>query len=610
MGLLKPFEPRYRPRGAPAAGTVGLAVLLVCMSLPAIANPQQRTLIPPVDAAIARGFDLPKGQFGPGNRGLDYAVVAGAPVRAAGSGTVTFAGPVAGTVAVTLDHEGGLETTYTGMRELYVVRGETIDQGHWLGETDDRFHFGVKLDDIYVDPKGYLGPIDTGDAIHLIPVTDDYEGTWGSALEFAVGHELEGLDTIECTSRELLRSARYERPPNDNVAISIGGINENWERGAPGSVSDLAPRLGYERERSYVLSYSDDPDAYDRADTFGDLRSVAHRLDRLLQRIAAEFPDTGVDLLAHSQGGLVARYYLETSGARLNSRRPHIDHLVTFSAPHQGAPLAGASEELAGSWSGKLALDGLSRAHDGRDPWPIPEALKHFSPSVPIADAVMSFATRKASEVVPDPYARSIQQMKPGSQFLTNLATDDVAFGTRVLAIQDGFDIVVAADHARWPGEPNRAVDGHPDKLLGGLNRHGGIVENPEPLAMAHSFLRGAQLPCLEEGDQEAWNSGRRIATTTDLLPDVWRLGEDAALSIALKGKGTTVKAVVREGSTLWRLLRARGLRGVTRYGKDKVTYVIRNPREVLEWLADQSIEAELQGAVEDMLEILVKAQE
>ncbi|HZK51429.1 MAG TPA: M23 family metallopeptidase, partial [Actinomycetota bacterium] len=168
---------------------MALAVLLVCMTLPAIANAQQPPMIPPVDAAIARGFDLPKGQFGPGNRGLDYAVVAGAPVRAAGAGKVVFAGPVAGTVAITLDHGGGLETTYTGMRELYIVRGETFDQGHWLGETDDRFHFGVKLDDIYADPQDYLGAIDTGDAIHLIPVTDDYEGSWRSALEFAVGHE-------------------------------------------------------------------------------------------------------------------------------------------------------------------------------------------------------------------------------------------------------------------------------------------------------------------------------------------------------------------------------------------------------------------------------------
>ena len=127
---------------------------------------------------------------------------------------------------------------------------------------------------------------------------------------------------------------------------------------------------------------------------------------------------------------------------------------------------------------------------------------------------------------------------------------------------------------------------------------------------MAHSFLRGARLPCLGEGDQVAWDWGRRIATGTNLLPHVWRMGEDAVLSVALKGKAATLKAVVREGSTLARLLRVRGLRGVVDYGRDKITYVIHNPREVLEWLADQRIEQELQDAVEEMLKIVVEADE
>ena len=45
-------------------------------------------------------------------------------------------------------------------------------------------------------------------------------------------------------------------------------------------------------------------------------------------------------------------------------------------------------------------------------------------------------------------------------------------------------------------------------------------------------------------------------------------------------------------------------------YGRDKITYVIHNPREVLEWLADQRIEQELQDAVEEMLKIVVEADE
>ena len=596
----------------PPMSNLAALIALALASIPLTASAAEPRLIPPVDAAVARGFDLPAGQRGPGNRGIDYEVVAGTPARAAGAGTVTFAGRVPNTVAVTVDHGDGFETTYTGMRALYVTRGEVIDQGHWLGETEDRFHFGVLVDEVYVDPQRYLAAIDTGDAIHLIPVenTEGLASVVRQAVEQAIGRDLEGLETIGCTSRSLLRSSRHEEPPNDNVAVSIGGIGDAWRRADSGRIAGMAPRLGYADDRSFVLSYSDDPDAYERSDTFGDLRLAAGRLDRLLQRIAIEFPGSNVDLLAHSQGGLVARYYLETAGARPDRRRPHVDHVVTFSSPHQGAPLAGASEAVAATWSGKLALDGLKRAHEGRDPFPIPEVFKFASPMMRVADATLSIATRAASEVTPDPYARSVQQMRPGSEFLANLATDDVAYGTRVLALQDRFDVVVPADHARWPGEANRAADGHPDKLLGGFNRHGDILDNPEPVAMAHSFLRGARLPCVGADDRNAWGWGRRISTGTRLLPHVWRVGEDAVLSVALKGKGTSVKAVVREGSTVWRLLRARGLRGVADYGRGKVTYVIRNPTDVLEWLADQRIESEAQDAVSEMLKVVTEAGE
>ena len=605
MALVQPFGENRAP--IIVAITLTVVASLLLSSSPAAAR-QEPWLVPPVDAAIARGFDLPRGQHGPGNRGLDYAVVAGLPVRAAGSSTVIFAGRVAGTIAVTLDHGDGLETTYTGLRELYVAPGDVLDQGHWLGETDEHFHFGVKLHGIYVDPRDWLGPIDTGDAIHLIPVEDN-DGV-GRLVEMAIGRDLEGLDTMGCTPRELLRSPQHEEPPNDNVAISIGGMGDAWSREAPGKIDRLAAGLGYAARKSYVLSYSDDPDAYDRSDTFGDLRSAARRLDRLLRRVGAAFPGADVDILAHSQGGLVARYYLATAGARFSALRPRVEHLVTFASPHQGAPLASAAEEIADTWSGRLALDGLRRAHEGRDPWPVPEALKFVHPALPVVDLVLSFATREATRVVPDPYARSIEQMQPEAQFITNLGTDDVAYGTRVLALQDRFDVVVPAAHARWPGETNRAVNGNPEHLLGGLNRHRGILDNPESLAMAHSFLRGARLPCLGKEDQDAWDWGRHIATGTSLLPHVWRMGEDAVLSVALKGRATTLKAVVREGSTLARLLQARGIRGVVDYGRDKITYVIHNPREVLEWLADQRIEEELQNAVEEMLKIIVEAEE
>ncbi|MBA3291543.1 MAG: peptidoglycan DD-metalloendopeptidase family protein, partial [Actinobacteria bacterium] len=327
------------------AALVVVALAAFCLP-PAAAATEHPWLIPPVDAPIKRGFDLPEGQKGPGNRGLDYAVTEGTSARAAGDGRVTFAGHVAGTLAITIDHGDFLETTYTGMDELYVRPGDDVDQGHWLGTTGAELHFGVKLRDIYVDPQDYLGPIDMGDAIHLIPIED--KGSWGDMVEQMMDVDFEGLDTIGCTERDLLRTPSHRRAPSDNIAVMIGGINDTWSEGSKRSVAGTADDLGYEPESSYVVSYSLDQGGYSRIDTFSDLRSSAQKLDALLQRIALEHPGSDVDILAHSQGGLVARYLLETAATSWNVRRPRVDHLVTFGTPHQGAPLGDVSEELGG----------------------------------------------------------------------------------------------------------------------------------------------------------------------------------------------------------------------------------------------------------------------
>ena len=84
------------------------ALLTAAPSPPAAAAPRPAWLIPPVDATISARFEAPSSDYGPGHRGIDYAAPTGTKVRVAGDGIVTFAGPVAGVDAVTVDHGGGL----------------------------------------------------------------------------------------------------------------------------------------------------------------------------------------------------------------------------------------------------------------------------------------------------------------------------------------------------------------------------------------------------------------------------------------------------------------------------------------------------------------------
>src|SRR5688572_29932357 len=66
----------------------------------------------PVDGGVVQAFRAPATRYGAGHRGVDLRARPGTPVRAALGGTVTSAGMVAGTPWVTLNHGGGLSTTY------------------------------------------------------------------------------------------------------------------------------------------------------------------------------------------------------------------------------------------------------------------------------------------------------------------------------------------------------------------------------------------------------------------------------------------------------------------------------------------------------------------
>jgi murein DD-endopeptidase MepM/ murein hydrolase activator NlpD len=132
----------------------------------------------PVVGPVVRGFDPPDTPFGSGHRGIDIAAPFDTPVLAAAAGVVTFAGPVGGRLFVTVDHGGGLESTYSFLASVAVRRGAVVARGQVLGTSGwghadtavPHLHFGVRLDDVYVDPMAYLGPIEVWRFIRLAPL--------------------------------------------------------------------------------------------------------------------------------------------------------------------------------------------------------------------------------------------------------------------------------------------------------------------------------------------------------------------------------------------------------------------------------------------------------
>ncbi|RNE49410.1 M23 family metallopeptidase [Corynebacterium alimapuense] len=81
---------------------------------------------------VIRAFDKPEHNWLPGHRGVDLALEVGEPVLAAGSGVVVFAGNVAGTPTVSIDHSDGVRTTYQPVFPS-VVEGEHVTEGSEIG---------------------------------------------------------------------------------------------------------------------------------------------------------------------------------------------------------------------------------------------------------------------------------------------------------------------------------------------------------------------------------------------------------------------------------------------------------------------------------------------
>jgi triacylglycerol esterase/lipase EstA (alpha/beta hydrolase family) len=95
--------------------------------------------------------------------------------------------------------------------------------------------------------------------------------------------------------------------------------------------------------------------AFTSLDSQQSVGTSADRLSALLQSVAAAQPGVPIDVVAHSQGGVVARLAVERSGAE--DRLPaEVDTLVTVSSPQQGAPLATAVVALGDTPGGAAAL--------------------------------------------------------------------------------------------------------------------------------------------------------------------------------------------------------------------------------------------------------------
>jgi Peptidase family M23/Putative serine esterase (DUF676) len=506
--------------------------------------------LPPVDGPVARSFQAPAFAYGPGHRGIDFAVSPGAPVLASGDGVVVFAGPVAGSLHVVVAHDGNLRTTYAFLAGISVRAGDRITRGQVVGAAGSSgpeheaggLHFGVRLGDRYLDPQGLFGVCDLTRLVRLIPadevpaepwdarrvvsgsltsggsgvaaVAGDLAGALGHAAGAAVDAGRSGWDAMSGAAGAAAGGARtlagiggrgaqglagvaaaafghspagilgsvamdvaagaadwwhHRQECSDGSApadgtggsghllMAVGGIDTAGAPDHPTFGLDTRA-LGYRDDEVAYFSYAPDGGAYRADQTHGDLQLAGLRLAEQLKQAQREHPGREVDLVAHSQGGVVVDVFLEDYYDAADPEYPPIGTVVTLSSPHEGAPLATAAADWRASPVGKQLV----------------EAEEERLSVAPVS-------------------APSVRQLDEHSRFLRDLwdgrLPDHVDFTT----IGASDDFLVPATQVDVP-DATKVVVG-----VGGgpLADHANIPRDPGSLRVVRAALEGRAPPCV-----------------------------------------------------------------------------------------------------------------
>ena len=126
-------------------------------------QPGSGAMIWPVNGPVVSPFGP---RWGSMHEGLDIAVPAGTPIRAAQDGTVVVAASEAESGGygnlICVDHGGGLQTCYAHQSSFAITSGP-VSQGDVIGYVGctghcfgDHLHFEVRVGGAAVDPMGYL----------------------------------------------------------------------------------------------------------------------------------------------------------------------------------------------------------------------------------------------------------------------------------------------------------------------------------------------------------------------------------------------------------------------------------------------------------------------
>lgn len=158
---------------------LGAAALIAVLLTSATASPAGATgaddarWVWPVEPAIlVRGYEAPASRYAAGHRGIDLAADVGAEVVAPDDGVVRFAGWVVDRPLVSIDHGGGIVSSFEPVT-ADVAEGQRVSRGQSIGvvaagshcsdtgrtASSACLHIGARLHGEYFSPLMMLGGI-------------------------------------------------------------------------------------------------------------------------------------------------------------------------------------------------------------------------------------------------------------------------------------------------------------------------------------------------------------------------------------------------------------------------------------------------------------------
>jgi hypothetical protein len=284
-----------------------------------------------------------------------------------------------------------------------------------------------------------------------------------------------------------------------HTVMTVAGINSSTGKNGVALQLD-AERVGYRDGEVTAFSYRDDGGAYAKEDTWQELRGRAVALGDQLRAMQAKNPGREVDLIAHSQGGVVVTEFLAHVYRPEDPTLPPLGNVVTLSSPLQGAPAATASGRVRESDAGRAALDTLDHAAGG---------------------------------AMPPSGGASTVQLAEGSAFMRRLRSGKIPGQIDFTSISAADDYIVPADRTTRAGVD--AITVNPP----GPSDHSAIYGDPGALDATRLAMELRPLPCvgvaagvrgavepvvISRLEQQAGEKAGRLGDRVDLLLGIGEL--------------------------------------------------------------------------------------